>query len=144
PEILVVSNIVENGKPIGNQDAGQHWHTDLSYLALPSRCTILYALEVPVQNGKALGDTMFSSTYAAYDALSESMKKKLIGLKSIHSYVGQYNRRAEKIRANGGLRDNLTAEQQEKVPDVAHPIIRTHPFTGRKCLYVSAGMNIGI
>jgi taurine dioxygenase len=144
PEVLIVSNIVENGQPIGNMDAGHHWHTDLSYLAEPSRCTILYSVEVPMQDGKALGDTMFSSTYEAYDALSEGMKKRLAGLKAIHSYAGQYDRRAEKIRKSGGVRENLTEEQKKKVPDVAHPIIRTHPFTGRKCLYVSAGMNTGI
>ncbi|MGH8617268.1 MAG: TauD/TfdA dioxygenase family protein [Burkholderiales bacterium] len=144
PEVLIVSNIIEGGLPIGNMDAGHHWHTDLSYLAEPSRCTILYAVEVPVQDGKALGDTMFSSTYEAYDALSAGMKSRLAGLKAIHSYAGQYDRRAEKIRQAGGVRENLTEDQKKKVPDVAHPIVRTHPFTGRKCLYVSAGMNTGI
>jgi taurine dioxygenase len=144
PEILIVSNVIENGLPIGNTDAGQHWHTDLSYLAKPSRCTILYAVEVPSHNGKALGDTLFSSTYAAYDALPDGLKKRLAGLKAIHSYAGQYDRRAERIRKAGGVRENLTEEQKKRIPDVAHPIIRTHPFTGRKCLYISAGMNTGI
>jgi taurine dioxygenase len=142
--VLIVSNIVENSRPIGNMDAGHHWHTDLSYLPLPSRCTILYAREVPHREGKAVGDTLFASTYAAYDALPAAMKQRLAGLKAIHSYVGQYQARAAKIRQAGGVREDLSEEQQKKVPDVSHPIVRTHPYTGRKCLYVSAGLNTGI
>ena len=80
PEVLVLSNIVENGRQIGIQDGGQYWHTDLSYTAEPSRCSLLYAVEVPFENGVALGDTLFVNTAAAYDALSDHMKARLAGL----------------------------------------------------------------
>jgi len=70
-EILVISNIIEDNKPIGNADAGRTWHTDLSYTKTPPRGSLLYAREIPVSNGRALGDTVFASTAAAYDALPE-------------------------------------------------------------------------
>src|SRR5262245_21507563 len=70
PEILVLSNIVVDGKPIGNADAGRTWHTDMSYTRTPPRGSLLYAREVPVEGGKVLGDTVFSSAAAAYDTLS--------------------------------------------------------------------------
>src|SRR5262245_23069508 len=70
PEILVLSNIIVDGKPIGNADAGRTWHTDMSYTRTPPRGSLLYAREVPVEGGKVLGDTVFSSAAAAYDTLS--------------------------------------------------------------------------
>jgi len=84
PEILVLSNIVVDGKPIGNADAGQTWHTDMSYTKTPPRGSLLYAREIPVENGRALGDTVFSSAAAAYDTLSLELKTKLTGLRAIH------------------------------------------------------------
>src|SRR5712675_3120750 len=80
PEILVLSNIIIDGKPIGNADAGRTWHTDMSYTKTPPRGSLLYAREIPIENGHALGDTVFSSAAAAYDTLSAEMKKKLNGL----------------------------------------------------------------
>src|SRR5580693_8404641 len=84
PEVLVLSNIIENGKPIGNADAGRTWHTDMSYTKAPPRGSLLYAREIPVENGKALGDTVFASAAAAYDALPEDRKRALAGLRAIH------------------------------------------------------------
>jgi len=139
PEVLVLSNIFEEGKPIGMQDAGQYWHTDLSYTAEPSRCSLLYALEVPFENGVALGDTVFVNTAAAYDALSDEMKARLAGLKATHSYTARYQRMQK-----GGKRVDLEDDQKKAVPEVVHPIVRTHPFTGRKCLYVNEGFTVGI
>jgi Taurine catabolism dioxygenase TauD, TfdA family len=69
PEILVLSNIIENGKPIGNADAGRTWHTDMSYTKTPPRGSLLYALEIPIENGRALGDTVFASAAAAFESL---------------------------------------------------------------------------
>src|ERR1700730_2301241 len=69
PEILVLSNIIENCKPIGNADAGRTWHTDMSYTKTPPRGSLLYAREIPIENGRALGDTGFSTAAAGYDAL---------------------------------------------------------------------------
>jgi taurine dioxygenase len=139
PEVLVLSNIFENGKPIGMQDAGQYWHTDLSYTAEPSRCSLLYAVEVPFEHGVALGDTLFVNTAAAYDALSEDMKARLAGLKATHSYTARYERMEQ-----GGKRVKLEEDQKKAVPEVVHPVVRTHPFTGRKCLYVNEGFTVAI
>ena len=140
PEVLVLSNITENGEPIGIQDGGQYWHTDLSYTAEPSRCSLLYAVEVPFENGVALGDTLFVNTAAAYDALSDDMKARLAGLRATHSYTARYQR----MQKQGGKRVELDDDQKKAVPEVVHPIVRTHPFTGRKCLYVNEGFTLGI
>jgi taurine dioxygenase len=141
PEILLISNIVENGKAIGIADAGQYWHTDLSYVAAPSRCSLLYALEVPVdESGETRGDTLFSSALAAYDALSEAMKKRLAPLRAIHRYGDRY----ERMKSAGGVRTELSAEQRQQVPEVTHPVVRTHPKSGRKSLYVNEGFTAGI
>ena len=138
PEILLISNIKdENGEHIGLADAGFTWHTDVSYLKKPSRCSLLYAKEVPHRDGKALGDTLFTNTIAAYEALPEIMKRRLVGLKAIHRY-------SERRRAPNSPRPKLTKQQLDDTPDVAHPIVRTHPWTSRKSLYVTAGECIGI
>mgnify|MGYP000437791792 CR=1 FL=1 len=134
PKILVVSNILENGTPIGSQDAGLFWHSDLCYKEVPSLGSLLYAREVPHRDGKPLGDTMFASTAAAYDALPESMKKKLEVLKVVNSYLKAYVKERK-----SGNRPPLTEEQKNAIPDVIHPIIRKHPLTGQKCLFVNEG-----
>lgn len=134
PEIFVVSNVIENGRPIGSQDAGLFWHSDLCYKKEPSRGSLFYAREVPQENGTPRGDTMFSSMTAAYDALAEPLKKKLAGRLAINSYVHGYYR-----DRNSGPRRKLTAEQMGRTPDVAHPSVRAHPDTGRKCLFVNEG-----
>ena len=133
PEILVLSNIVVDGQPIGNADAGRTWHTDMSYTKTPPRGSLLYAREVPFENGRTLGDTIFSSAAAAYDMLSPEMKKKLSGLRAIH-------RAGSKKYAPGSKLADLVKD----MPDVEHPVIRTHPVTGRKAIYVREGECIGI
>lgn len=137
PEIFRVSNIVENGQRIGG--SGEFWHTDLSYVVEPSRGSLLYSVEVPVRNGVVLGDTEFASTAAAYDALPAEMKKMLAGLKAVHRYGDIYN----KIAQSRGT-PTLSAEQQKKTPDVIHPVVMVHPFSGRKCLFVNEGFTVGI
>lgn len=141
PEILQVTNIQENGENIGLADAGVTWHTDMSWRAVPPRGSALYAVEVPVQDGKSLGDTLFTSTTAAYEVLPDDMKKRLDGLKAVHSYGAKHTH-----RANLGKRDRveMSEDQKEQHPDVIHPIVRTHPMTGRKGLYVIKGECIGI
>jgi taurine dioxygenase len=141
PELLIVSNVVENGRQIGIADAGRYWHSDLSYVAKPSRCSLLYAREVPVaEDGRVLGDTLFASAAAAYDALPETMKKRIAGLRAIH----RYGDRSDKLAQAGGLRDKLSDEQRKQVPDVFHPVVRTHEVTGRRCLFVNEGFCVGI
>lgn len=145
PEILVVSNLLdENGKAIGAQDAGRFWHSDLSYKREPSMLSALYAVEVPVAaDGTVLGDTSFTSTTAAYDALPEEKKKRLQGLKNIHSYryYREKNIQAQKDEQARGVRTVqehvLTEEQLNSVPDVEVPVVRTHPVTKRKGLFVN-------
>jgi taurine dioxygenase len=140
PELFVVSNIIVDGKPIGSQDAGLFWHSDLCYLKVPSRGSLFYALEVPHDaSGRPLGDTEFASATAAYNALPEATQQKIAGLKAVQSYKkGYYADR------NGGRRKQLTPEQEAKTPDVAHPIVRTHPVTGKKCLFVNEGYSASI
>jgi taurine dioxygenase len=139
PEILVISNIKnETGEDIGLSDAGQTWHTDTSYRQRPSRGSILYALEIPHgDDGVALGNTKFAGTAKAYEDLPAAMKNKLLGLKAVHSYG--FRRRPE-----GSQRAKITAQVLHETPDIAHPVVRTHPKTGRKALYVFEGECIGI
>ena len=138
PEIYVVSNVVENGRNIGNADAGRVWHTDSSYMKVPSRCSLLYAVEVPRdEKGGPLGDTLFASMVAAYDSLPEATKRRIAGLSAVHNYTAQYERRLAKLKAQGIQREELTDEMRAKVPDVVHPVVRAHPLTGKKCVYVN-------
>ncbi|MGQ0525547.1 MAG: TauD/TfdA dioxygenase family protein [Betaproteobacteria bacterium] len=141
PEIYVLSNIIENGKPVGIKDAGNYWHTDLSYTRTPSRGSIMYAIEVPHDDqGTPLGDTQFASTAAAYDALAPDMKEKLRGLKAVHRFWDRYIRE----RKAAGSDVVVSEERRAGTPDVIHPVIRTHPRTGQKCIYVNEGFTVGI
>lgn len=139
PEIFVVSNIVENGKPIGAQDAGTIWHSDMCFMHEPSRGSLFYMKEVPMRDGQPLGDTLFSSMTAAYNALPRALRDRLEGLKAINSYAKGYAR----PRAGKQLKP-LTEEQKNRAPDVAHPVIRTHPYTGKKCIFVNEGFTTRI
>jgi len=134
PEIFVVSNVHENGKPIGSVDAGQFWHTDLSYKQVPSRGSLLLAREVPMRDGKVIGDTMFCSTIVAFKALPDELQKKLQSLSAVHHYEKGYNRDRP-----SGKRKPLTPEQLASLPDVVHPVVRKHPYTGAPCLFVNEG-----
>lgn len=131
PEILIVSNVVENGQPIGLVDAGADWHSDLSYMPKPSLGSLLHAQELP----PAQGDTQFANMFNAYDTLPADVKKTLEGRTAIHSYVYRY-RRLQKLSP---WRVDLTQKQIDEVPEVEHPVIRVHPENGRKALFVSEG-----
>jgi taurine dioxygenase len=124
PEIVVVSNVTDGGKPIGVRRAGENWHSDMCYTARPPRGTMLYAREIPTLHGLPLGDTEFASAAAAFDALPAAMQAFLDGKRAVFDFRGR--KRA------------LTPTQAEieRNPPVTHPIARTHPRTGRKCLYV--------
>jgi taurine dioxygenase len=144
PEILIVSNILnDQGKAIGVEDAGRFWHSDLSYKVTPSMLSALYALEVPVKDGVVLGHTNFASTTAAYDALPEAQKKKLGAMKNVHSYVYYRNKNIQAQKAEQAQGDRvvqehvLTPEHLAQVPDAEMPIVRTHPVTGKKGLFIN-------
>ncbi|MGD8808599.1 MAG: TauD/TfdA family dioxygenase [Gammaproteobacteria bacterium] len=136
PAVLVVSNIKENGKDIGYADAGSHWHTDMSYTATPPRLTMLYAVEVPHRDGKPLGDTWFAGAVAAYEDLPDAMKRQLDGKRAIHRFAAKERGVKKPVP--------LTPEQIAKHPDVCHPVVRRHPVTGTKALYLRKGECIGI
>ena len=124
PEIVVVSNITEDGRPVGVRRAGENWHSDMCYAARPPRGTMLYALEIPDLFGLTLGDTEFASAAAAWDALPEALRRKIDGRRAVFDFTGR--KRAFPP----------TQAEIDRNPPVRHPIVRTHPRTGRKCLYV--------
>ncbi|KAF1043477.1 MAG: Alpha-ketoglutarate-dependent taurine dioxygenase [Herbaspirillum frisingense] len=131
PEILIVSNVVEDGKPIGLVDAGADWHSDLSYMPKPSLGALLHSQELPAERG----DTLYANTANAYDTLPAEVKKLLEGKRAVHSYVYRY----ERLRKLSPWRAELTQKQIDEVPPVEHPVITTHPESGRKILFVSEG-----
>ena len=136
PEILIVSNIIENGQNIGLGDAGKFWHSDLSYKELPSLGSMLYAQELPSEGG----DTLFADMHKAYDALPEALRKAVEGRQAAHSYTARYS----ETKFEGNWRPTLTAEQLAQVAEVIHPVVRTHPENGRKALFVSEGFTTRI
>ena len=141
PEVMILSNIVRGGKPIGLADAGQDWHTDMSYSKTIAFANVLYALEVPRRNGKVLGATEFSSMHAAYEGLSGDLKQRLEGKTVLHDF----NKFWEMMRREkGSKRPPLTEAQRKSKPPVSHPIFLTHPITGRKVLYANPGYSMRI
>lgn len=137
PEVFFVSNVTKDGKPLGSHDAGRYWHSDLCYLETPSKVTLLNALEVPEKDGVTYGDTLFAGAAAAYDAFPDKMKQRLDGLKAANGYRNMWNKKAREFHA----RPVLSQEELEAryPPDAYHPIVRTHPATGRKCLFICEG-----
>lgn len=130
PDVLVISNIVENGQPQGNLGAGEAiWHTDMSYRAEPVSHAILHALEIP----PAGGNTYFANQYLAYDTLPADIKHKLHGKLLIHD---------ETYNSAGQLRKGFKeVTDPREAPGARHPVVRTHPVTGRKALYLGRRRN---
>lgn len=136
PAVSVISNIVdEQGRNIGVPDAGLVWHTDGSYLVQPDMYAFLYGIEIPMQDGEPLGTTYYASATAAYDALPQALRQRLDGLRAVHSFAYHSANRA----ARGGTKIEITEELRRKHPDVSQPVVRVHPRTGRKALYVTEG-----
>lgn len=136
PEILIVSNIIENGQNIGLGDAGKFWHSDLSYKELPSLGSMLHAQELPSEGG----DTLFADMHKAWDAVPEALRKVVENRSAAHSYTARY----AETKFEGNWRPRLTAEQLAQVQEVIHPVVRTHPENGRKALFVSEGFTTRI
>jgi taurine dioxygenase len=136
PEVMILSNKIVDGKPLGLADAGQDWHTDMSYSKMIAFTNVLYGLEIPHRDGKPLGNTEFSNMRAAYVALPEELKKKLEGMTVLHDF----NKFWENMRKQPGCtRPPLTEAQLKAKPPVSHPIFLTHPITGEKILYANPG-----
>jgi taurine dioxygenase len=141
PEVMILSNIVENGKPIGLADAGQDWHTDMSYSSTIALANVLYGIKIPRRDGKPLGATEFSNMHAAYEGLPAEMKRDLEGMTVLHDF----NKFWEMMRREkSSPRPPLTEAQKKSKPPVSHPIFLTHPITGRKVLYANPGYSVRI
>ena len=133
--ITVLSNRIEMGRPKGIRDAGSSWHSDYSYKPVPANATMLYAIEVPEEGG----DTIFADLAAAYEALTREGQTKLEGLRVRQQY--RWSRDREHAEARWNL---LNETEREKTPEVTHPLVRTHPETGRKGLFISNAVSTGI
>jgi len=129
PEVLVVSNIVEHGKPVGLGDAGHFWHSDLSYKERPSLGSMLHAQELPEEGG----DTLFANMHLAYETLPAALRHAIRGARAEHSYIAKYG----ELQQRSPWRPNLTQAQIDEVKPVIHPVARVHPETGRRALFVS-------
>jgi taurine dioxygenase len=141
PDVLVLSNRVVDGKLAGATEAyaGFTWHADLTYAARPSMGSMLHALEVPEEGG----DTAFSNMYTAYDTLPEETRRRIDGLKAIHIRDRRKNPRAKITKKDGFLHD-IDKYFDIKVPDSVHPVVRVHPETGRKALFVNPRFTVAI
>ncbi|MWD28699.1 TauD/TfdA family dioxygenase [Aquicoccus sp. SCR17] len=141
PEVMILSNKVVDGKPIGLADAGQDWHTDMSYSKEMAFANVLYGIEIPRKDGTPLGCTEFSNMRAAYLDLPDELKQKLEGRTATHDF----NKFWEMMRTEkGSTRPPLTPEQKAKKPPVSQPIFLTHPITGDKILYANPGYTVQI
>lgn len=136
PEVMILSNIVEDGVALGIKDAGQDWHTDMSYSRPIAFLNVLYAIKVPQRNGKPLGATLFADMRAAYDDLPAELKTKLEGRTATHDFAKFWD--MMRLRP-GTQRGPLTEEQRRQKPPVSHPIFLAHPISGRKALYCNVG-----
>jgi taurine dioxygenase len=136
PNILILSNVKKDGKPTGLQDAGSYFHTDYSYLQVPARATTLYSRVVP----RVGGHTLFANQLAAYDDLSDAMKKRIEPLLAVH----HYGNRQDVNEASRTAASVLSDEQKARMPVITHRVARPHPITGRKALYAVSGSSFGI
>jgi taurine dioxygenase len=141
PEVMILSNIVENGRPLGLADAGQGWHTDMSYSRMIAFANVLYGIKIPQRNGRPLGATQFANTQAAYADLPPDVKRTLDGKTVLHDF----NKFWEMMRREkGSKRPPLTDAQRKAKPPVSHPAFLRHPLTGNKVLYANPGYAIRI
>ena len=140
PEVMLLSNIVENGRPVGLADAGQDWHTDMSYSRQIAFANVLYGVKIPKRNGQPLGNTDFCNMHAAYDGLPAEIKRDLEGMTVLHDF----NKFWEMMRSRGSPRPPLTEAQKKAKPPVSHPIFLTHPITARRVLYANPGYSVRI
>jgi taurine dioxygenase len=135
-DILILSNVVKDGKPTGLADAGTYFHTDYSYLDVPARATMLYSIQVPRKGG----DTLFANQYAAYDDLPADTKASIENLVALH----HYGNRDDLDKGSRTVASVLSEDQEKKVAWVKHRVARPHPVTGRTALYAVNGTSFGI
>ena len=133
PEILVVGNVVENGvmKSLFVNHA-EEWHVDMIFTARPTLGTLFYAVETPPEGA----DTLFAGAAAAYDALPEETRARLDGLRVVYDYAVM----DAQLRVQDPTRPAMSEEMRVRFPTVAHPLVRSHPVTGRKALWLAPGV----
>jgi taurine dioxygenase len=142
PEVMILSNQKDaDGKPLGLNDAGQGWHTDMSYSKDIALANVLHAQRVPLRNGKSVGETQFRNMHAAYDELPDTLKDRLEGRTATHDFEKFWE--VMRLRPGSG-RKPLTEEQKRRKPPVSQPLVRIHPITGRKILYANPGYTMWI
>jgi len=137
PEVSILSNIVRDGKLVGVPDAGQNWHTDMTYNRVPGFVNVLAAFEVPMRDGRPLGATHFANTAAAYDGLPEALKRQLQDATATHdlNFYWEFMRREK-----ASPRAPLSPAERAAHPPSQHPVFLTHPISGRKVIYVNPGL----
>ncbi|GHD49163.1 taurine dioxygenase [Thalassobaculum fulvum] len=158
PQIYVLSNVRKDGKPIGRDGAGTHWHSDSTFTEKPSSVTLLHGVTVPSRGG----DTLFADTVDAYERLDPATKALIDGRRAVHRYqrkefvfsgdraVDAAERaeierlKATRLAEEAAAAPSPTARRSNREPDRLHPLVRTHPVTGRKALYLNDEMTVGI
>ncbi len=128
PEIYRVSNKVADGKQLGRQRAGTYWHSDNSHKERAAKASLLYGIEVPEYGG----DTLFAGMAAAWQALSPTLRDILKDLRCVHDF--------EKAKSGSFKNETVTDRHMNTTPAIDHPLVRTHPETGAKCLFLNAGV----
>jgi taurine dioxygenase len=131
-----LSNLKEDGKYIGSPDAGQDWHTDMSYRDVMGFVNVLYGIRIPRRDGKPLGGTEFSNMHAAYDALPPEIKTRLANATATHNFEKFWEHMR---RDKASTRPPMSDEQRRRRPPVVHPLFLIHPITGRKVVYANPG-----
>jgi taurine dioxygenase len=130
PEVNIISNIVEGGRSVGKLGDGEAvWHADMTYNDMPPKAAILYSIEIPDSGGT----TCFADMYAAYDALSDDLKKRIEGQRAIHDAA--HNSAGQRRKGYEAITD------ARETPGARQPMVRTHPRTGRKCLFLGRRPN---
>jgi taurine dioxygenase len=137
----ILSNLKEQGKYIGSPDAGQDWHTDMSYRDVMGFVNVLYGIRIPRRDGVPLGGTEFSNMHAAYEALPADVRHRLADATATHDFEKFWEHMR---RDKGSERPPMTEEQRRRRPPVVHPLFLTHPITGRKVLYANPGYTVRI
>lgn len=141
PGVGTLSNITQNGAYIGSPDAGQDWHTDMSYRDVMGFVNVLYGIQIPRRHGRVLGGTEFANMHMAYAALPADIKERLKDATAVHNFEKFW----EHMRQDRGSgRPPMSDEQRRRRPPVTHPIFLTHPITGNKVLYANPGYTVKI
>ena len=143
PEVMILSNLTENGKPIGLADAGQDWHTDMSFSRTIAFVNVLHARRVPRRDGRALGATLFASMGAAFDTLPAATRARIERLTATHDFEKFWEMMRAR-HAGATARQPLTEAQRRSKPPVSHPMVLRHPLTGRPSLYADPGYTVRV